>query len=159
MSYIIGIFGSRWPIYYVCELVLGFFTWSETNQCRKILWRVNINNYQKKILSFRLTVAKVTFPKTAITFQRNEICMCKTSIWRYMRKRVWPLCGAIIGQKHKNGYNYAPVCPIDLKTHTQCLCPKCHGCLWARIGILKNMVTIGQWNLFTYNGVNRGQSE
>ncbi len=42
-----------------CNLLLqtSFFAQSEPNQHRKILWRVNINNYQKKF-NFWLTVAK-----------------------------------------------------------------------------------------------------
>ncbi len=34
---------------YFCELVLGFSPNLNQNQCRKILWTVNINNYQKKV--------------------------------------------------------------------------------------------------------------
>ncbi len=47
-----GRFDCEW-IFFLKNLLLRtsprFFTRSEPNQCRKILWTVNINNYQKKI--------------------------------------------------------------------------------------------------------------
>ncbi len=58
-----------------------FFTRSERNHCRNILWKVNMNNYQKKV-KFRLSFAmgpqnvrksRANFTKKAITRERNEI--------------------------------------------------------------------------------------
>ncbi len=57
------------------------FPQSEPNQCRKILWRLNINNFQKKF-NFRLTVTmgrqnfergRATFSKMPTTPEQNEI--------------------------------------------------------------------------------------
>ncbi len=93
-----------------------FFARLEPNQCRKILWRVNINNYQKK-LNFRFTVPKgrqnirrgrATFSKMPVTPERNEISspnsanLCKSSSWG---RGDWPHGCAIRGKKHKNGCN------------------------------------------------------
>lgn len=61
-----------------------FFARSELNQCRKILWRMNINNYQKKKKSWTFDSpsqrdaktferGRATFSKMPITPERNEI--------------------------------------------------------------------------------------
>ncbi len=64
-----------------CELGPRFFARSDPNHCRNVLWKVNINNYRKKV-EFPLNIAmgplnvrKVEgmFTKKIIALEQNEI--------------------------------------------------------------------------------------
>ncbi len=80
-----------------CNLLLqtSFFAQSEPNQHRKILWRVNINNYQKSLTfdspsqrsAKTFKRGRATFSKRLTTPKRNDISLpnsehlYKSSIW------------------------------------------------------------------------------
>lgn len=64
-----------------------------------------------------------------MSYLPNWILICIGS-WRLA---TW-CCYKI--EKHKNGYNYIILCPINLKTVMQCLSPKCHYCMAGHLCIL-----------------------
>ncbi len=134
-----------------------FFTRSEPNQCWKILWRVNINNFIKKKWYLNLPSqrdaktferGRATFSKMPITPERNEIyspnseLVCKSSIWGHRRTKIslslatWWCCKR---EKNWNGYNCATIHPINMKIRVHGLGPKCHTGLLGHLCISKNI--------------------
>ncbi len=159
------IFWIFWKTYF-CKLVLGLSPDQNQTSAERLSAEWISIIIKKRWTSDSLSQGgaktfergRATFSKMPITPERNEISspnsehLCKSSIWghRGNNHRAWPLGGAIRGKKHKNGYNCATFCPINMKVGVHGLGQMCHKCLQGHLHILKNMAVIGWRSLSTY---------
>ncbi len=69
-----------------------FFAQSEPNQCRKILWRVNINNYQNKLSKVELHNHLSYQHENWCARSWSKVSQASTRTFAFLKKhgRHWP---------------------------------------------------------------------